>query len=214
MSEAAAHPLVRSLRERGADRLDPVRFRFIEALARRADSREGATRSLLEGRLANAVREYGERFEKAQGRAGESAPDADKPSPLAELLAHIARQSSEAVQAPSAEPLPAESAPVRTELKAVSQFRETWSRLSLDQRLAEALASGPENAGPLNSHLLVLQSLKVMRDIAPDYLNRFIAYVDGLVWLEQAQGMNAPAPKGAARSEGAKKRASGRTKSA
>ncbi|HZX31086.1 MAG TPA: DUF2894 domain-containing protein [Rhodocyclaceae bacterium] len=214
MSEAAAHPLVQSLRERGADRLDPIRFRFIEALARRAGDQQGNTRHLLEGRLANAVREYGERFEKAQGRAGESAPEAGEPSPLAELLTHIARQSSEAAQTASAEPLPVEITPVRTELKAVSQFRETWSKLSLDQRLAEALASGPENAGPLNSHLLVLQSLKVMRNMAPDYLNRFIAYVDALVWLEQAQGMNAPAAKGAPRSEGGKKRAAGRSKSA
>jgi hypothetical protein len=214
MSEVAAHPLVLSLRERGAECFDPVRFRFIEALARRVDGQQGETRRLLEGRIANAVQEYGERFEKARGGAGEAAPEVEKPSPLAELLAHIARQSSEAVQTPAAEPLPTETVPVRTELKAVSQFRETWSRLSLDQRLAEALASGPENAGPLNSHLLVLQSLKVMRDIAPDYLNRFIAYVDGLVWLEQAQGMNAPAAKGSARSEGGKKRTAGRTKSA
>ena len=65
-------------------------------------------------------------------------------------------------------------------------FRRSWSRLSLEQQLSRALNQAPENAGPLNSHFLVLQSLIRMRDVAPAYLENFIAYAEALLWLEQA----------------------------
>jgi hypothetical protein len=44
----------------------------------------------------------------------------------------------------------------------------------------------PANAGPLNSHALVLQTLSLMRDLSPDYLRRFVAGVEALQWLERA----------------------------
>jgi hypothetical protein len=44
----------------------------------------------------------------------------------------------------------------------------------------------PANAGPLNSHNLVLQSLDMMRGVSTDYLRRFIAHVETLQWLEEA----------------------------
>ena len=72
------------------------------------------------------------------------------------------------------------------ELKSLRYFRDTWAKLSVEQQLVQALADGPENAGPLNSHLLVLQALKRLRDLSPSYLNRFMTYVDALLWLDQA----------------------------
>jgi hypothetical protein len=56
--------------------------------------------------------------------------------------------------------------------------------------VAQALDQAPKNAGPINSHMLVLRSLALMRDIAPDYLNRFMSYVDTLLCLDP----DAPAP--------------------
>ena len=47
----------------------------------------------------------------------------------------------------------------------------------------------PKNAAPLNSHHLVHRSLTLMRDLSPEYLDRFMSYVDALLWLDQA---NAP----------------------
>jgi len=81
------------------------------------------------------------------------------------------------------------------ELKSLRYFRSTWSKLSVEQQLSQALAQVPENAGPLNPHLLVLRSLQGMRDISPDYLNRFMSYVDTLLWLDQANSVNVPAKK-------------------
>ena len=42
----------------------------------------------------------------------------------------------------------------------------------------------PDNAGPLNSHALVLRSLALMRELSPDYLQRFLAQLDTWMWLE------------------------------
>ena len=107
-------------------------------------------------------------------------------SPLAELLAHLARHAGAVEAAVSTAPTSARGAP-RYQLKALSHFRHSWSRLSLEQQLSRALAQAPENAGPLNSHFLVLQALIRMRDLAPAYLESFMLYADALQWLEQAE---------------------------
>lgn len=100
------------------------------------------------------------------------------------------------------------------ELKSVALFRDSWLNLSVGQQLSEALAQVPDNAGPLNSHLLALQSLELMRDASPEYLQHFISYVDGLLWLELAENGSKPAAKSApARGERDKKRKPGRSSS-
>jgi hypothetical protein len=71
------------------------------------------------------------------------------------------------------------------ELKAPSCFRDTWSKLRVDQQFHQALADEPENAGPLNSHFLVLRALRLMRDISPAYLKHFMDYADALLWLSR-----------------------------
>jgi hypothetical protein len=69
-------------------------------------------------------------------------------------------------------------------MKSVQRFRETWSRISAVDQVDKAIVRGPENAGPLNSHMLVLRSLGLMREISPDYLRRFLGQVETLLWLE------------------------------
>ena len=66
-------------------------------------------------------------------------------------------------------------------------LRTTWARLSADRRLTQSLAKVPENAGPLNSQHLVHRSLTLMRELSPEYLHHFMAHVDALLWLDQAQ---------------------------
>jgi hypothetical protein len=56
----------------------------------------------------------------------------------------------------------------------------------VQKQVTQAMAQAPQNAGPINSHMLVLRSLGLMRDISPDYLNRFMAHVDTLLCLEEA----------------------------
>lgn len=72
----------------------------------------------------------------------------------------------------------------RPELKTMRYFRNTWSKLSVAKQVTHALDQAPKNAGPINSHMLVLRSLALMRDISPDYLNRFTSYIDTLLCLD------------------------------
>ena len=235
--------LIDALRARSADRFDPVGFRFIEALARRATAHRDDARRLLDRRLAKALADFGERFDRAEreatvtlARSTARFPEAADAlrrhrdagdfgglhrllakleaqgggGPLAELLAHVGRHTPDA---PTGGPAHADGAgiPPQGELKSLSYFRSTWSRLSVDRKLSHAFAQAPENAGPLNSHFLVLQSLGLMRDISPAYLEQFMSYVDALLWLDQAADSGrSPAQKNAARGHGGRKRKSGR----
>ena len=77
--------------------------------------------------------------------------------------------------------------------------------------MAQALGQAPANAGPINSHMLVLRSLALMRDISPDYLNRFLSYADTLLCLDPgekekpAAAKKPPAAKAAKAPKAAKK---------
>jgi hypothetical protein len=111
------------------------------------------------------------------------------PQPLADLLAHIARQTQplQPAQPTSATTTPAlgagnVSAPM--ELKAIRNYRGTWSRLRAERRLHQALALVPQNAGPLNTQRLLHQALLLMQQASPSYLLHFMAHVEGLLALD------------------------------
>lgn len=180
-------------RARGADRLDPVRLRFIEALAQRATAHEGEARRLLDERLTHLLAVYEADLAKAAAAKKKTPPATPAASGLAELLAHVAERTGAAEgSAPSG----------ASDLKSLRYFRSTWSRLSADRRLNQSQAKVPENAGPLNSQHLVHRAITLMRDASPDYLNRLMSYIDTLSWIEQANA-SAP-PPAAARPEGRK----------
>ena len=71
------------------------------------------------------------------------------------------------------------------ELKSLRLFRDSWVKLNADKVVTQAIKEAPENAGPLNSHRLVIRSLSAIRELSPAYLNRFVSYLDTLLWLEQ-----------------------------
>ena len=102
---------------------------------------------------------------------------------LGDLTRHMAQQAPEHVQV-GFEGLFNGVAGLRPELKTTRYFRNTWARLSVEKRVTQALHQAPKNAGPINSHSLVLRSLALMRDISPDYLNQFASYVDTLIYLD------------------------------
>lgn len=183
---------------------DAVRARFAQALARRAQAHTGAASRVLEERLAVLA-------STPVATPPESAPVGvapPHPGALAQLVAYAARQKTMPVL--GAVDTPREGAPPKaadSETRTVQFFKRTWSRLSADQRLAQSRATLPENAGPLNSHHLVHRSLTLMRELSPDYLERFVGYVDALQWLEQANEAAAqePRPAGARRSMAARR---------
>ncbi|MDX5409646.1 MAG: DUF2894 domain-containing protein [Thauera sp.] len=183
---------VEDMRVRGAARFDPVGWRVIEAMMRRLDVLTGPARVALVRRIERRLAGLRVGVEHAGG----TNPLPARRRPLAELLEHVARQAG--VADPDGG-LAGTEAQAAAELKSVRQFRSTWSRLSLEQQLARARAAAPDNAGPLNSHHLALQALIRMGDIAPQYLEGFIAQVDALLWLQQADATRGAAQRTAVR---------------
>nr|MBL8410414.1 DUF2894 domain-containing protein [Dechloromonas sp.] len=204
LPEGETQALIAAWRAQGADRRDPVRFRFIESLARRTAAQHGAARALLDTRLALALDDFAERLAREAPAPVTGATEASEPAlgGLGELLALLAQHLPErpvAAGTPAVAPVGGERMPAAPdELKAMTYFRSTWSMLSIERQLAEAIERAPENAGPLNSHHLVLRALQRMRDTSPAYLQRYLSYVDALFWLEQAQA-DSPRPPGAKR---------------
>ena len=203
-----------ALRERGAQRVDPVRFRFIESLARRAATHEGAARHVLDNRLTQLLSAYGDDLDKAPSLKGDAEPLAEQAPPsrgaLAELVDHLARQARDPELRVSAKAV-SPGVGARAELEALPYFRRTWSRLSTEQRLAQSLSALPQNAGPLNSHQLVHRALTSMRDLSPEYIERFIPYVDALLWLDLAKESGGREASPVSRADGDRK--VGRTRS-
>jgi hypothetical protein len=161
-------PELETLRANGAAKRHPVRFAYLEALTRRAATQPESVRALLETKIDEAIRELSA-FPTASAT---ETPDDGVSNPLTNLLAHIAQHANEQPEAP--------------QLRSIARFQDAWARLSTEQQLTQTLAQAPENAGPMNSQHLVLRSLKRMHDLAPDYLQSFMSYIDTLIWLESA----------------------------
>ncbi|HEY2257863.1 MAG TPA: DUF2894 domain-containing protein [Variovorax sp.] len=196
MSEDSASLAIEAWRQRGDHRFDPVRFRWIEALARRSAGCEGPARRLLERKLAQLLAAYGADLASAESAASadQHLPPAQGPArrgPLAELVDEFARRKPPPVDGPDG----------GAAGQALSYLRGTWSKLSADRRLTQSRAKLPPNAGPLHSHQLVHRSLLLMREVSPEYLHQFMAYVDALLWLDQMAAASAPAAPEAARAE-------------
>jgi hypothetical protein len=74
----------------------------------------------------------------------------------------------------------------KTELAAARGLRERGTRHQANKVLSQALRDIPSDSGPLNPQRLAVDSMVVMGDLSPRYLNRFVAYIDTLLWLEVA----------------------------
>jgi len=183
-------------RERGDDRLDPIAFHVIEALARRAADQHGAVQQRLDERLAQLIQAYADRLPQlatphladphlaAPNQAAPQAQATPRPrGPLAELAAFLAYPGE-----PGDDPDAAAAQARRDaypDLPALDYFREVWSGLSADRQVRQSQEQVHKNAGPLNSNQLVHRALSLMRELSPGYLQQFVAYTETLTWMEQ-----------------------------
>lgn len=219
MAEQAGDAIARldRLRASGAERVEPVRFAYLQALARRLNDQPAAIRTLLAARISAEAAALENRC-LAASAVSEAPPSPPSESPLGLLLHDIGEMASSQREAqplpPAGQPKRAPAArkskigaPAAPELKSVTYFRKTWSKLSTEQQLTQTLAQAPENAGPMNSQHLVLRSLEFMRDTAPAYLQGFMSYIDALIWLEEASPLKAATPAAKAKEARAKDRA-------
>lgn len=226
-----------SLRNEGAQRLDPARFHYLEVLSQRMDRAPGEVRRILEGKLKVALADYGERFRQAQKAASDELanlsakhPDLarelhrlfaagdyggmrrlgaqsafNRPcAPLAQLNQYIQDVKQDGIDHRLGSSL-VSGMEASSEMASVRRFREAWSRIAAEDQVDQAVGRGPVNAGPLNSHMLVLRSLALMRKLSPDYLRRFLSHVDTLLWLDQANQKYTPVKAKPARRSRAKR---------
>lgn len=131
---------------------------------------DGEARRALEVRLTEL-----QAFGAGAPEAPASSAIPTHPTPLRELVERLHR---EATTERAAYP----------DLPALADFRQLWSTLRTDSQLRQSVAHVPSDAGPLNSTALVSRAIALMRELSPDYLRSFLAYVDDLAWLEQLRG--------------------------
>jgi hypothetical protein len=140
----------------------------IDGLLRRAEAQAGPVRQLLLQRAAQ--------LQAAQAAPGGGVPALPGGTPVAaqplrdlgELIDRLGRGG----QRPAA----------------VASFHGTWARLRTQQRLRQALAVVPQQAGPLHSAHLVHRALEALHMLSPAYLEAVLSHLDTLLWLDAASG--------------------------
>lgn len=187
-SPAEGLDLLQRLDGAAAAQMDPVGWHYIEVLAERTRTQTGPAQALLQAKLQTALAQLQARCaDKQEQKKQNTLLTSHLPSPLSALLQEMG--------APSAERPLGRSGHGRMDKPRIVQFRQQLQRISVQKQVTQAIAQAPQNAGPINSHMLVLRSLGLMRDISPDYLNRFMAYVDTLLFLDSAETVKATPKK-------------------
>ena len=171
--------------------MNPVRFRILEALARRIPGQPEAVRRVLQARFEARVAQYAADTDADHaGSVFKPRTSARQPASPLGALAQLLRDARPAADIAGGD-----------ELTSARRFREAWDAQRALEKLDLALAQRPAQAGPLNSHALVLQSLELMRAASPRYLRQFVLHVETLQWLAEADEL--PGAQRAARKSAA-----------
>ena len=221
-----AHPGIAALRAQGAHRIDPIRFRYLEALARRTAVLHGEPRRVLDSKLTQLLVVAAQQADTLRTEWDQTVPalvqryphaaddlrrlhaDGDvgalvrlaarlDSQPRSSLLSGLLRRIEQQAGAPAQAAAGKDSATAGVfegfpaDLKTVRRDKDAWSRLRVDLQMARSYEKAPDKPGPLNSHLLVLRSMRRMQDIAPAYLAQFMSYAETLLWLDQAGSLGA-----------------------
>lgn len=179
------------LQAAGAALHDPVGWHYLQTLAQRARQQPPGVQARLRHKLLQTLENWPEKTDPcvppsaagpASGSASAPTP-AQAPSPLAALLQDMAPTPTENAY-PSRQADPA----IRLgESPRIRQLRAQLRQWAVQQQFSQAMALAPQNAGPINSHRLVLRALERMRAISPDYLQRFMVHLDTLMALHEQQ---------------------------
>ncbi len=194
---------IEAWRDSGADRVDPVRFRLLEALARRMSAHGGEARKRLEDRLAERVQAYEDGLGRAAGKSDQAGQGPAQTRRLSGPLAALVRELRGDTEGQCVNPADTANAlaiaprhPPQPDPILVDYVRRTWTRLSADRAWRQSLERVPENAGPLNSNHLIHRALSAMRELSPGYLQQLLSYVDTLSRLERMNADSAADSKG------------------
>ncbi|MBE0485498.1 MAG: DUF2894 domain-containing protein [Marinobacter sp.] len=196
MNEAASSLLLDNLRQQGADRFDPVRFRYLESFERRLRA-NGLQQGTHWQKLKQAIADYQARLEGAE--QPKPAPTVPEPSIVSSLLDRLNQTTETPAEAPRStleqrvfgetseleQTRTASSSNSPQPLKALIRARADQSTHALQERIRHAIESTPKEAGPMNAHRLVSRAIAEMQTLSPEYLERFARYTDTLMALEK-----------------------------
>lgn len=187
--QAVADPqaALQALRQAGAPRWEPLRWQYLASLAERLQAAPPGQQALLQAKLAQGLADCQTRLTQRPQAAPLGAKPKRPPSALAQLNQAVADAATQAA------PGGPGSAQARPELKSAQRFRESWAVLCAEEVVDQARTQAPQNAGPLNAHMLVLRTLGLLRELSPDYLRRFLTHTETLMWLEGQQGRGSAA---------------------
>lgn len=194
---APLHPQLEELRNSGADKADPVRFRYLEALALRLRAK-GLQHSWHWQKLEQAVADY--QTKSASSAQPSQTIEARTPSPFSDLLDRL-NQTPDTPSTEARSTLEQLVFGTPEEGSAATQYTATAGRLqplkamarvyagrgeqALQERIRHAIEHAPKDAGPINAHRLVSRAMAEMQKLSPEYLNRFVNYTDTLMALER-----------------------------
>ncbi|MAP32120.1 MAG: hypothetical protein CMG81_06175 [Marinobacter sp.] len=198
MSEATCTSLLESLRQSGADQIDPIRFRYLESFEQRLLAKQLGEETTHWRKLEQAVSDYQAKFDGACQPEPTSA--VSEPSPLSSLLNRLNQTAEPPVEAPRSaleqrvfgqpteeqpQAHPASSPNNPRPLKAMIRAKAEQGNHVLEERIRHAIESTPKEAGPMNAHRLVSRAIAEMQKLSPEYLERFARYTDTLLTLER-----------------------------
>jgi hypothetical protein len=211
------HPALAALEASGADRFNPVRFRYIKAMAERSLQVHETVAGLVAKKALAALQQYQSELSREQAEASVLVERiaAQRPESAQRIRALFAAGDFRAVKrlaarwqrAPAQEALTdllhrlnrpeatAEQNPEGGpggELRAASYFRDALQQHHADRLVSRAEREAPADSGPLNPQKLAIRSLSTMRELSPRYLASFVSYVDTLFWLEKAGESSKP----------------------
>ena len=171
-------------RARGGERMDPLRFAFLDALATRMQAHAGEARRLLDARLTCLIGEYATDLARwtPPARATTGSTMSTGGTALHALVAALQQRTPMSPASIGATDTSPGQAPA-----ALAEARRVWTQVRTDSQLRASLDDLPGDAGPLNSGKLVHRALHFMREVSPGYLQHFIAYADTLSSLERLQ---------------------------
>ena len=168
-------------RAAGADRVDPVGFHRLEALARRCASADPSMLALLQPRIETLVQAHAATI----ARKAASPSAIDRARPLAALVAECAARRGVGIDMDAGQAQPATE---HAQVPALQPARQLWKALRTERQLRQSLQKPHEDTGPLNSAQLVNRMLLRMGEASPEYLEHLIGYVDVLSELEHLLG--------------------------
>ena len=138
---------------------------------------------LERSRAESPLSALAERFEHVR-----HAPYEDPAEPrLDDLLQSLEKEALASADAHATAAAPFSAQSVRkSQLRSLATYRNTMQTLHSNRVVSRAIQVRPETPGPLNAQMLATRSLTALRKLSPEYLSRFVSYIDTLLWLQRA----------------------------